>query len=274
MLRTGYTTGTIATTATTADTVIVPAERITIKRGVVKLLIVTTVVQFQHLTQIVVKVGDREVFNMTPAEFRIYMQRFMPEKSAAVYPAATAVAWEIPFCAMEFDEGDPRRYLQQLEPGDIQVELTKDATPGAGTVQIGWVYEDAAQPLAYFRVTRRTMNVAASLTLEDRLFKGQGTLKFFILNSTGLTEARIYARLNARDEDAEQLDRIFIGSGTMLVQAQRTEDGSAASNPVCYRMHDDGLPARVKLELTTAAGWAGVANEFVMGHLIPARAAA
>lgn len=272
MLKTAYSSGTTAGTATTADTIIVPSDKFVQKRGIVKLLIVTTTLQFQHLTQIVVKVGDREVFNMTPTQFRLYLQRFMPEKSGSVYPAAAATSWEIPFYALEFDEGDPRRYLQQLEPGEIQLELTKDATPGASTVQVGWVYDEDVQAQAYFRVSRRAIGVAASQTLEDKRFTGEGFLKFWILNTTGLTEGRIYADVSP---DAEKRDyrRLFIGSGTMLAQNQRMEDGSAATNPICQRVMDPYLRARMMLELTTAAGWAGAANELVMGHLIPVQAA-
>ena len=44
MDRHGYNSGTIPTTATTADTIIIPTERITQKRGIVELIIITTVV--------------------------------------------------------------------------------------------------------------------------------------------------------------------------------------------------------------------------------------
>ena len=266
MDRHGYNSGTIVTTATTADTIIIPSERITQQRGIVELNIIMTVVQFQHLTRIVVKVNGREKVDWTPAQFRQYLQRFSGRNSTAAYPANTDTSWSIPFYALELDEGDERRYRQQLEPGAVSIELTKNNTPGAGTVAVEWSYSNDPA-LAYFEVSRQGIGIAANATREEKTFSQEGFLKGYSLNTTGLNEARI--SWNAGTADSPVWDSLFEGTGLALIEEQRIDDGSAAVDPISRRLPKP-VPCRLKFILTTGGTWGGVTNEFVSYRVRPA----
>jgi len=266
MDRHGYNSGTIATTATTADTIIIPTERITQKRGIVELIIIMTVVQFQHLTRIVVKVNGKEKLDMTPAQFRQYIQRFSKRHASAAYPANADTSWSIPFYATELDEGDERRYRQQLEPGDVSVELTKNNTPGAGTVAIEWAYSlDPA--LAFFEVSRQGIGIAANATREEKVFSQEGWLKGYSINTTGLSELRLF--WNAGGADQPVWDPLIEGTGAGTIEEQRLDDGSAATDPISRRLAKP-VPCRLKLILTTGGTWGGVTNELVTYRVRPA----
>lgn len=268
MDRHGYNSGTIATTATTADTIIIPTERITQKKGIVELIIIMTVVQFQHLTRIVVKVNGKEKFDMTPAQYRQYLQRFSQRHSSAAYPANTDTSWSIIFFAPEIDEGDPRRYQQQLEPGDVSIELTKNNTPGAGTVAVEWAYSlDPAG--AYFEASRQGIGIAASATREEKTFTQEGNLKGYAINTTGLTEGRLF--WNAGTPESPVWDPLIEGTGPGFIEEQRVDDGSAATDPIARRIPKP-VPCRLKLILTTAAGWGGATNELVTFRVRPVAA--
>lgn len=259
MDRHGYNSGSIATLATTTQTAIIPTERITQKRGIVELLIIMTVVQFQHLTRIVVKVNGKEKMDMTPAQFRQYIQRFSKRHAAAAYPANTDTSWSIPFYALELDEGDDRRYRQQLEPGDVSIEIGINNTPGAGTLAVEWAYSlDPA--LAYLEVSRQGIGIAASATREEKTFSQEGFLKGYSINSTGLTELRMF--WNAGNIEQPIWDPLIEATGAGVVEEQRLDDGSAATDPISRRIPKP-VPTKLKLILTTAAGWGGVTNELV-----------
>ena len=259
MDRHGYNSGSIATTATTADTIIIPTERITQKKGIVELIIIMTVVQFQHLTRIVVKVNGKEKIDMTPAQYRQYLQRFSKRHSSTAYPAATDTSWSIVFYATELDEGDDRRYRQQLEPGDVSIELTKNNTPGAGTVAIEWAYS-LDDPLAFLEISRQGIGIAASATREEKTFSQEGNLKGYSLNTVGLTELRFF--WNAGGAESPVWDPLIEATGAGVIEEQRLDDGSTATDPIARRIPKP-VPCRIKLILTTAAGWAGTANEIV-----------
>lgn len=270
MDRHGYNSGTVPTTATTADTIIIPTERIVQKRGIVELLIVMTVVQFQHLTRIVVKVNGKEKLDLTPAQFRQYIQRFAKRHNSAVYPANADTSWSIPFYAMEVDEGDPLRYRQQLEPGDVSIELTKNNTPGAGTVAVEWCYslDDA---LAYFEASRQGIGIAANATREEKTFTQEGMLKGYSINTTGLTEGRIAYNVGTKDQPV--WESLIEGTGSGFVEEQRLDDGSAATDPIVRRL-PKVVPCKLRLILTTGGTWAGTGNELVTYRVIPVGVAA
>lgn len=264
MERTEYASGTTATAATTTQTVPIPNTFFKRSRGIVALHVKMTTVQFQHLTRIVVKIDGSEVFDMTPAQYRVYLQRFAKRFNSAAYPADTDTEFSIMFGALEYDEGDPRRNLQQLQPGQISVELGINNTPGAGTLAVSWDWEDQ-DALDYLQISRHALGIADALTREQKEIKVSGRIKGLSINTTGLTEGLIYA--NHGSVESPVWDVVFKGSGTDLIQRERIKNGSAATNPLATKFYSP-LPGKLMFELTTS-GWAGVANEVVLYKVLP-----
>lgn len=261
--------GTIdTTTATTADDIIWRPERIKAKRGIVGLLVLTTVVQFQHWTKIVVKVGGNIKIDMTPAQFKLYLQRFSKRYPSAAFPADTATEVFIPFYNLEYDEGDGRRYLQQLEPGNVQVEISKNNTPGAGTAQLAWVWADE-EATDFFEVKRIPLGVPVSSPKKqvDIELEAGRVVDGLIINTTGVTDYELWAGYTQNEKDIvySQVDH---GTAAMLIKKQVLDDGTVTTNPICHKM-EVPLPRRVRFQITADGTYGGPNNEAVFILSVP-----
>lgn len=261
----GYSSGSIATLATTTQTQTIPTERIAAKAGIIALNIIMTVVQFQHLTRIVVYVNGKPKLDMTPEEFRQYLQRFFKRFNSTAYPADAATSWTIPFYAGELDEGDPLKYAQQLEPGDVSIELGINNTPGAGTLRAEWDTTNTPAQ-SFLEISRQGIGIGAS-SEEEKIFTQQGLLKGFSLNTTGLTELELDYDKNAGVGNPDW-KRLIEATGAGLVERQRLEDGSFDTDPIATKILTP-VPCRLRIRLTTAAGWAGTSNALVLYRLRP-----
>lgn len=265
-----YSGNLMQTTATTADRVVIPIDRITRQRGLLGLVFAFSTVQFQHVTQIVIKVNSKDKIDLTPAQFRQLLQRMAKRFNAAAYPANGDLTWFFPFYNTEYDEGDPRRYSQQLQPGPVYVEIYKNATPGAGTLRVGWAWTDQAAA-NYVEMSRYAIGIGANSGGETKDFFLEGALKAYMINTTGVTELR--KSVNAGTTESPDLTPIFEGNSTELIEQERLEDGSASTDPICKRLQRPIL-ARLRLRLQTSGTWAGANNELVTVRTIPAVQAA
>ena len=91
-------------------------------------------------------------------------------------------------------------------------------------------------------------------------------MKAITINTTGLTSARVL--LNGV--------QILMLSGALLTQAQMVENSDVDVDPLAI-VFEDPLPApsgNSGVYLTTAAAWAGVANEIGVYAIVPLAAAA
>lgn len=255
-----FNAGATVTSNLAADTVTIPTERITRQQGILALILAFTTVQFQHVTKIVVKVNEVIKFDMTPAEFRVYLQRMAKRYNAAAYPANGDLTWTIPFYLLELDEGDPRKWSQQLEPGPISIEISKNSTPAAGTVSVSWMWTNQAAA-SYLEVSRHAIGIGASNGGEEKFFNLTGNMKGYIINTTGITEMTLDINVSA-DEKNPDYRQIFKGSSGQMIEMERLEDGSAATDPLCKRLANP-VVAKLRLRLVTSGSWAGTANAIV-----------
>ncbi len=255
-----FNAGATVTSNLTADTVTIPTERLTRQKGILALMLIFTTVQFQHVTKIVVKVNEVIKFDMTPAEFRVYLQRYAKRFNSAAYPANGDLAWTIPFYLLELDEGDPRKWSQQLMEGPISIEISKSATPAAGVVNVSWVWTNQAAA-TYLEVTRHAIGIGASNGGEDKFFNLEGSMKGYIMNTTGVTELTLEINVS-QDEKNPDWRQIFKGSGAQMIEMERLEDGSAATDPLAKRLASP-VVTKLKVRLVTSGTWAGTGNAIV-----------
>lgn len=258
-----YQTNTQNTTATTAKTYTFnPKSDLVVQRGVVGLLVVMTVVQFQHLVEFRIKVNSDLKVRLTPAQLRLYFQRFSKRYPSAAFPADAALTFVIPFWNLEYDEGDPRRYMQQLEPGPVTFEIDVNATPGAGTLKVAmlWADEPATHYFEFKQFTFSTVPASSDQANADFNLPGYEA-RGYIMNTTGITKGQLMLN-DPRDPDNVQL-RVPHDDfdADYLIGGQILDDGSVTTNPICRRFTTP-VPAMFHFELQTGVGWAGPTNVF------------
>ena len=261
-----YRAATATLTATTADDTQVDSDKIP-KKGVtaIHFLVTGTNQQFSNMTRFQILVNGRLVVDFTPTQLKVYLQKFT---WANYVPANTDTQWTIPFYFP--DESGRRAEEQQLEPGDITVIVSKNATGAAGTLQIAWSLSDV-NPKFYFRAVRGTLQAATSSNAEEKEVKRRGLLRGIVINTTGLNEVVIESKRTRKTPAVlEKLTGIWLRTtGSQLLQIQKDRNGTAVTDPICYQLRNPVSADLNVLKLNTSGSWAGNTNEMVSILMIP-----
>lgn len=255
-----YRSATAALSNTTADDTQIDSDKIP-KKGLTALhfFVTGTNQQFSNMTRFQILVNGRLVVDFTPTQLKCYLQKFT---WANYVPGNADTAWTIPFYFP--DETGRRAEEQQLEPGDVTVIVSKNATGATGTLQISWSNSQVT-PKWYFRALRGTLQAAASQAAEEKEVKRRGLLRGVIINTTGLNEVVAESKVTRKTpkEFAEFVGIWLRLSGTQLLQVQKAENGTTVTDPIAYKLREPVAADLNVYKLNTAAGWGGTSNELV-----------
>jgi len=262
-----YRSATATLTATTADDAQIDSDKIP-KKGIIAFHFVVTGTnqQFSNMTRFQILIHGRTVFDMTPTQLKVYLQKFT---WANYVPGNTDTSWSIPFFFTE--ETGKRAEEMQLEPGDVTIIVSKNATGAAGTLQVAWSNTDV-QPRFYFRALRGTLQAAASQNAEEKEVKRRGLLRGIIINTTGLDEVIVESKRTRKTPMAlREFTGIWIKTtGTMLTQIQKDANGTTVTDPIAYKLREPAAADLNVYRLKTNGSWAGTGNEVVSLLMVPA----
>jgi len=264
-----YRSATAVLTATTADDTQIDSDKLP-KKGIIALhfRVTGTNQNLGNMTRFQILVNGRLVWDMTPTQLRVFLQKFT---WANYVPATTDTQWTIPFFLT--DESGRRAEEMQLEPGDVTIIVSKNATGAAGTLEVSW---SLAQPgvLAkwYARSLRGTLQVAASQSADEKEVKRRGLLRGIIINTTGLNELVAESKITRKTpQEFHDFTGIWLRtSGNHLLQIQKSENGTTITDPIAYRLRQPAAADLNVYKFNTAAGWGGTGNELVSLLMVPA----
>ena len=219
--------------------------------GIVKLLFFLTGagMVFGDITRFRVKNGGITTHDFSPAQFQAWYQKYY-----GVAPVTADVAFDIPFHLPYLgDSVDAADICQMVPGGQPAIEIVVGAGGAAGTIQMGWIKTTVA-PSMYPILLGSSMQIAASSNNAHYPLADPGVIKGVIIPTTGLT------RFNLTLGGAR---RINIEGTTTLAQSQRERNAQVVTDPICS---DLGGPQPAPsgnsyVEMDTAAGWVGAANE-------------
>lgn len=208
---------------------------------------------FSDVSRIRIKSGSDTLYDCGGAALQVLLQRLTMSNMAL---AAADVNFQVPFCDLESGDQIAKELAGFPLGNESLVEVTFGAGAAAGTLRIGWELSDRA-PRYVPKFAGIPMGVAASSSSANYVLPAGGWLRAYVLNTTGLNRAKLTVNGKA----------VVDLPGPLLLESERDEDPNTISNPICrtiFPMREVVGAGRSKIELDTAAGWAGAANEFTM----------
>ena len=273
MARTfGYSGKTQTIAATTAQTVTFNSSDFNPNGAVAFHFALTGTNTLAQVTRIRVKANGETVVDIATAHFRAFLDRFTLSQAA---PATTRAAFTLPLNVPDSADAEKADLCGWPTGAECQIELTTDATTGAGLAMLGWTRSTVA-PLYYSSLIGRPLNIAASQTNAQYNVSQRGMIQGLSLNTVGLDRAKLVLS----DQEVMLLPGAqYLGAATgdLFREASTIYSGTfsatGVANPAWIKM-DGGLEARQGssyLELSTGAAWAGVTNEATLWSLIGQR---
>ena len=239
-----------ATRTTAASTTVTFTAQDFDAAGVVKLgfLFTGAGMTVGDLTRIRVKNAGITSHDFSLAQFQSWYQKYF-----GVAPVAADTAFDIPFHLPNLFDNVDEADLSQMVPGGMPaIELVIGAGGAAGTVQMSWI-KSTQRPRMFPVIYGSAMQIAASQPSAKYPISEPGAIKGVILPTTGLTRARLELGTGRR---------FNIEGTTLYAQLQRERNAQIVTDPICFDIGGpEAAPFGSGLELETAAGWAGVANE-------------
>ena len=261
---------TIATAATTAATYFFTPSMLPSGRGVVQFDIRLTGTDLTpaNITRVRVKAGSTVIID---ADCEDSIQAWLQRITTGTFDLADAdIAFSLPF----YDPRNPdtlQKYTGQFPYflGAPQIEITLNATPAAGTLGVSAVIVDANRiPMTHYHsfISSRLEVAASSTNARQNVNLPPGAqVKGIVINTTGLDRLQL-----TLDNDIQGL-----WTGVSMLVSNRNYNSDVLANPTCCIIEASG-PAGISGNewlLSTAAGWAGVANEGGIWAVHPVQAA-
>ena len=223
------------------------------------------------ITRIRILAGGQTIYDIqsgADSAFSCIMQRLSMGNYA---PSWAADTWlEIPLYFMDVDENDDRRYLSQFPPGQSPtLELTTGAGGSAETIKVGWRRCLDIKPQFYPLMLGSAMNIAASQNNAVYRITTPGLVRAYCLEVDGLDRIKV----TMANEEVDHL------RGGMLRAVEACDDcptGGATgltAEKKCVELNPPRpavVPGTIScIEVDTAAGWDGVANELSLYSMVP-----
>lgn len=206
------------------------------------------------LTRIRVKNAGITSHDMSLAQFQAWYQKYF-----GVAPVAGDVSFDIPFHLpnVDNDNVDMSDLSQMVQGQQPSIELQIGAGGAAGTVQMSWVKNPDVKPKMFPILFGSQMQIAASQPSAHYNLSEPGAIKGVILPTTGLTRARL---------ELEGRRRFNIEGTTLYAQLQRERNAQVVTDPIAFDLGgpQSGPSGSSGIEIETAVGWAGVANEIAL----------
>ena len=221
-------------------------------QGVVKLAFLFTGAGMTvgDLSRIRVKNAGITSHDMSLAQYQAWYQKYY-----GIAPVAADTAFELPFHLPELyaSRVDDMDVSQFVPGGQPSVELVIGAGGAAGTVQLAWVKSNVKQ-MVYPCLLGSAMSIAASATSAHFPINEGGAIVGFTFPTTGAT--RINLTLAG-------LKRVNVEGVTLFAELMQERNAQVVTDPIAF---DLGGPQSAPsgssfVELDSAAGWAGAANE-------------
>lgn len=205
------------------------------------------------ITRIRVKNKGKTSHDMSLAEFQAWYQKYY-----GIAPVAADTTFVLPFhLPPDFVGGDTDKMdVSQMVPGDQPaIEIVIGAGGAAGTIQMGWIKTDQKQT-HYPCLLGSAMSIAASVTNGHFALAENGGVVGFTFPTTGAT--RINLVLNGRK-------RVNIEGTAMFAQLMRERNSQVVTDPIAFDLGGvESAGPGSTIELDSAAGWAGTANEICL----------
>ncbi len=250
-----------STKVTAASTTVVFTSADFDANGVVKLLLLFAGAGMTvgDITRIRIKNSGITTHDMSLAQYQAWYQRYY-----GIAPVAADVAMDIPFHLPPDDVGgniDAMDVCQMLRGSNPSVEIVIGAGGAAGTVQLGWVKSDVT-PLIYPFLSGNTMSIGASATSAQFPLSEGGAVKAFIMPTVGLTRLQV---------TLGNFKRFNLEGVSLMPESQQQRNAQVVTDPICFDLGgaQSAPTGSSYLQMDTAAGWAGAANEMAIYALRP-----
>lgn len=224
---------------------------------------------FNIVNRIRVKADNRLIYDVGPAHFRKWAERF----SSVGYTMPTdLLRFSIPFNLFDIVDDDLADVCQFPRGTVPTVELTLQCRGGStpasitgGKIYAGWTQTDA-QPVFYPTLIGQQMNIAASATNATFPISERGAIRGMIVDTTGL--GRFKCELNGF-QYVHAFSAAYLGAtcGDGLLESQSLEDGAGKNGGVTIATQAGfRIPMVVasqgssRVELDTYGGWAAGAS--------------
>lgn len=213
---------------------------------------------FDSLTRIRVKAGASTIWDVNELQHAALVQRYTKKAG----PGATATRFTIPFFRLGGNEMDGRKYMVGFPNGQAPtIEMVKDATGAAGTAFAGWTIN--SEPTQFYPMYIGSQgNIAASVTNGRIPLTNKGLLKgICVPDSADVNRLKVVA-------SGQELINM---SSAQLLETEELEQGGTVTTNIFLDFETmlPLTPGNSYIELDTAAGWGGVAEEFAVLTLVP-----
>lgn len=215
------------------------------------------------LTRIRVKANGETIVDVDENFLQAFVDRFTPSNANM---ANARAALTIPLWVPNADR-DKRELCGWPIGAECQIELTTDNSTSAGIAVLAFT-RSTVRPVVYPTLIGTPLNIAASQTNATYSFTKRGQVQGIAINTVGLDRAKIVL-------DGQEVlllpgaNYLGAATGDLWRESQHYSNGENQTDPVWVEM-GQGLRApsgSSYVELSTGAGWAGVANELCVWTL-------
>lgn len=216
-------------------------------------------------TSYVVKRRSTEIWNLTPAQFRAFLEATISPIGGSV-PATSALRYTMPF-DMYMKEG-----IMGLPSDAYTVEINYDADADAGSIKMSWEFADA-EPGFYLRMVRESMQIPVSQASYPYYIKTRAGIPVmgFILPLVSATEGIQELWLYRAPKDGAPAEELWHGEYLDILESQAHYNPEAITNPFMWKPfkapvdYPDGSYIKVKSGTSTVE-----ADEIVPVQIVPA----